>query len=129
MPWPRGEKRFTQPSGWHEAEPNLSPQLPRPLAEGGNTGSVWGEGGGTQRRFSPSQQLGTLEGITLPLALSLPRLPPTASFLVQRINGQHNAGASVGERGGGSGEETADGNSLLIHSNERVRGEIRRDRE
>lgn len=63
-------------------------------------GSAWGEGGGAQRRFSPSQQLGTLEGISLPLALSLPRLPPTAPFLVQRINGQHNAGALVGERVG-----------------------------
>jgi len=33
------------------------------------------------------------------------------------------------EEGGGSGEEKADGNSLLISGDEWVRGEIRRDRE
>lgn len=95
----------------------------------------WGERGGGGQSSAPfpvpssSQRFGMLERISLPSALDLPRLPektPPPSAKDKSTTERWSFGG--GERGG-SGEEKADGNSLLINGNEWVRGEIRRDRE
>lgn len=96
--------------------------------------SVGGEGRGGQSPApfpipSSSQRFGTLERISLPSALDLPRLPEKTPPPSAKDKSTTERWSFGGGKGGGSGEEKADGNSLLINGNEWVRGEIRRDRE